>query len=482
LMRRTEQLLATLSSLAIAGAATLAVVHAGDRYRIDVASGARIALAQYATHGEIYPELHNDGFYGGTRFMPLPIVLHRWVSAATGEYLTSGKLLSYVTMVALLIAMMLLLKRMGCPPAIVVGSAALVLVTRTGLGALMSLRSDSLPLLLQVASIGLISSPRRSWTTPSASALAALALVAKLSAVWAALAAFLWLLLRDKRRAVNFAASYFLLAGALLWIFGTATGGRIYENVFGLAGAGIDASSVVRAPYRLVQLGVAEATSAWLLLPLAAAGTLLTLRGRRPSIYALALICALAVLVAVLTDIGTGWNQLIDLAVLVPLALGSTIRWGGEAGGRTVVAAAMAGAIMLGSATTLMPELLQTVSLFGGEETYEVRPLSSRATHSTTLLSEDPYIPVSVGQTPVVLDPFILLRIGRDNPGAVDELIARIRDQEFDLVVLVVALSPPQQTWWRDYHFGTDVAVAIDESYVYAGRMQGYHLYEPRSR
>jgi hypothetical protein len=481
-MRRAEQILVTFSLLAIAGAVTLAVAHAGDRYRVDVASGARIALAQYAAHGEIYPELHNDGFYGGTRFMPLPIVMHRWVSAATGEYLTSGKLLSYATMVALLIAMMLLLKKMGCPPAIVIGSAALILVTRTGLGALMSLRSDSLPLLLQVASIGLISSPRRSWTTLSASALAALALVAKLSAVWAALAAFLWLLLRDKRRAVHFAASYFLLAGALLWIFGTITGGRIYENVFGLADAGIDASSVVRAPYRLVQLGVAEATSAWLLLPLAAAGTLLTLRRRRPSIYALALICSLAVLVAVLTDIGTGWNQLIDLAVLVPLALGSTIRWGGEARGRTVVAAAMAGAIMLGGTTILTPELLKTVSLFGGEETYDVRPLSGRATHSTTLLSEDPYIPVSVGQTPVVLDPFILLRIGRDNPGAVEELTARIRDREFDLVVLVVALSPPQKTWWRDYHFGTDVAVAIDESYVYAGRMQGYHLYEPRSR
>lgn len=145
------------------------------------------------------------------------------------------------------------------------------------------------------------------------------------------------------------------------------------------------------------------------------------------------------------------------------------------------MAAAMTFAIVLGTATVLMPELSRTVPLFGGGESYEVRPLSSRASDSTTLLSEDPYIPVSLGETPVVLDPFMFPRIGLDDPALVDALVARIRDREFDLVALVVRLRPPQKAWWRDYHFGTQVALALDESYAFAGRVQGYYLYEPRS-
>ena len=80
----------------------LAAVHVDDRYRLDHVSGVRMALAQYFDRGTLYPPLYDGQFYGGTRFMPIPIVLHGSLAKLTGEYLISGKLLGYAVMLALL--------------------------------------------------------------------------------------------------------------------------------------------------------------------------------------------------------------------------------------------------------------------------------------------------------------------------------------------------------------------------------------------
>ena len=90
-----------LVSAGVLGACVLlAAAHVDDRYKLDHVSGARIALAQYVNEGTLYPELDDGRFYGGTRFMPLPVLLHAAVAKLTGEYLVSGKLLGYAAMAA----------------------------------------------------------------------------------------------------------------------------------------------------------------------------------------------------------------------------------------------------------------------------------------------------------------------------------------------------------------------------------------------
>ena len=113
----------------------LAVVHADDRSMLDHVAGTRMALARYAADGTLYPELYDDGAYGGTRFMPLPIVAHAVAAELTGEYLTSGKVVSYALMVVLLVGMGILLRGFGCPTALVVLLPALVLTTSVGYSA-----------------------------------------------------------------------------------------------------------------------------------------------------------------------------------------------------------------------------------------------------------------------------------------------------------------------------------------------------------
>jgi len=74
----------------------------------------------------------------------------------------------------------------------------------------------------------------------------------------------------------------------------------------------------------------------------------------------------------------------------------------------------------------------------------------------------------------------MMLRLGQQQPAAIGDLIGRIEAQEFDLVVLVVPLEPLDQPWWNELDFGPDVVRAISEAYVFAGRTQGYYVYEPR--
>lgn len=476
-----------IGALILASWIFLAVAHADDRYRLDHVSGARIALARSAHEGVLYPELFDGEHYGGTRFMPLHVVVHGLVAGITDEYLLSGKLLAYAATLGLLATMVVALRRVRCPTPLQVLLPALVLTTPTALSGSMGLRADVLPLVLQLLAVVLVSGGERTSVVIVAGVLAALALFTKTTALWAPLAIVVWLLFRDRRRLGWFFASYLGSSVALLLAFVVASDGRIFENVLGLAASGVDAGSIVLAPYRLIHLLVSDATPAWAILPLAGVVVWLAWIERRASIHVLSLAFALLVLLVVLTDVGTGWNQLIDVVVLAAIVTGE-LAGRFEARTRTDVDHRRLGAMIVGIAllwtstvglvVTLVPDVRATIS---GELDSRAIPLEGLADADTAILSEDPYVPVSLGQTPVVLDPFMLLRLGQDRPEAVQDLIERIRSQDFELVVLLQPVQPVDRSWWTEQHFGPDVIRAIVDAYRPAGRVDGYYLYEPKT-
>jgi hypothetical protein len=193
-----------------------AVVHVDDRYRLDHVSGARIALARALDAGVLYPPPYDGTHVGGTRFMPLPIVLHGAMATLTGEYVASGKLLAYLAAMGLVGTVLVLLRRLGCPFPYALGLAVLPLTTKTGLSGSLNLRADVLPLLLQILAVLLVSETASPRASVGAAGLAALAFVSKLSAVRAPVAIVVWLLARDRRRAVWFVAQYVAIVGGLL--------------------------------------------------------------------------------------------------------------------------------------------------------------------------------------------------------------------------------------------------------------------------
>jgi hypothetical protein len=478
-----------VSALVLVAWIYLAAAHVDDRFGLDQVSGSRIALASSFNNGTLYPPLYDGHSYGGTRFMPLPIVLHALVGRLTSDYVVSGKVLGYAAALGLLVTMFVLLRRLRCPLAYSLILTAVVLTTGTGLRATMDLRADVLPLLLQLLAVSIVSRTARPAGTVAAAALAALAFISKTSAVWAPLAIVVWLLLRDRKRLAWFVVAYGSIAGGLLLLFAGVTDGRIFENVFGLAATGVTGPrSVMLSPYRFVHLMVEDATTAWALLPMAGLAGWFAVKEHYGWIYLLSLLFALAVLLVMLTDVGTGWNQLIDIVVLSALVIGEFIgrtatRLGSldRAGAATVsviLGLTLLWVTLSGLVVTLAPEVQAAIK---GESSYRTDPLAGVANQQTSMLSEDPYVPISLGQTPVVLDAFMLLRLGEKDPGAIADLIRRIHAQEFDLVVLVEPLEPLGRSWWSEEDFGPDVVEAISEAYVFGGRTQGYYVYRPRA-
>jgi hypothetical protein len=477
----TTVVLVSTGAIVLLSLTFIAAAHIDDRYGLDHASGARVALARYFDRGVLYPELYDGEFYGGTRFMPLPLIAHGSVAKLTGEYLESGKIMAYAFALLLSAVLIWLLRRMGSPWPLCIGLVAAVFATRVGLNAVIDLRGDLPALILQLIAVGLVTNSRRSSMSALAGVLGALAFLAKTSAIWAPIAIGLWLLWRDRRRFLTFALVYVGSVGVLLALFGLLTNGRMFENVFGLAGSGISSPrSLLVAPYRLVMLMISHAAPVLpLSLVIAWVAWRRVTRGE-VSLYLLSFATSLIIVWLVLTDIGTGWNQLIDPLVLGALLLGEAAGGRARRTGSTVAGVVVLGLItanLLGLALTYRVPVRDTLT---GAASWTPRPLEGVAGPNTRLLAEDPYLPVSLGQTPVVLDPYMALRIGRDRPRDIDDLAARIRNREFDLIALVEPLEPLDREWWTDVHFGTTVMRAVSESYDFDFKLQGYYLYRPR--
>src|SRR5215203_3004100 len=205
----------------------LALVHVDDRYHVGWVEGSRIALTRSAVSGVLYPPLYDGDTYGGTRFMPVPILLHAGLARMAGEYLVAEKLLAYLSSTLLLAAMFLLLRHAGCPLAPALALPAGVLVTLPGLPAATTVQGDALSVVFQLAAVALIQRSTRSAATLGAAGLCTLAIVTKLSAVWAPLAIGTWLLLRNRRQLVVFTAALLLLLAATTALFQIVSDGRM---------------------------------------------------------------------------------------------------------------------------------------------------------------------------------------------------------------------------------------------------------------
>jgi hypothetical protein len=111
-------------------------------------------------------------------------------------------------------------------------------------------------------------------------------------------------------------------------------------------------------------------------------------------------------------------------------------------------------------------------------------PLKGLVGPRDTFLSQDASIAVARGQRPVILDPYMLLRILKQHPQWQRTLVRRIDAREFDKVVLLFKLDPSAAGFTR-LDFGRAVASAIDRNYRLEATTSGgnrYWIYVPRSR
>lgn len=471
--------------------------------QVNHVAGAWAALAKYVVEEHtLYPPLYDaeTGRYGGTRFGPLGILLNASTAAITGEYVRSGKAVSAVAMIVLLGLLFLALRRAGCPPYVACALTGCVILTHTALRGTMQLRGDILPCALQLGALMLVwggvaghpddaDDRRRSRRARLhlAAVLCAVAVAFKLSAIWGTCAIGLWLLATDRRQLVVFCIVWWIVFPALALGFHLATHGRMVESMFGLSAAGLadDSVSLRSRLLKPIQFAFYFARPIWPLIPLVVLSIATAAVRRIVEPATIALACALGVLLLVLWDSGAQYNHLLDAAVLAPLPIGWLWRRAaaddeGMSVGQGIIGMVVVGALVTGVAA-YVPHPYQGKDAAADDYTCDDAMAPFRcALEGKHILAEDPYVAVSLGEIPVVLDPWMLQRIGLAHPKMVEPLAERIRAHEFDVIVLFRSLEDNLGGWYTHNHFGRVVAEAMRDGYRPDRQVRGAHLYVPR--
>jgi hypothetical protein len=468
----------------------IAVAHVDDRYNVGHVTGSWFALARYVNEGILYPPLFNGHAFGGTRYMPLQFVIHAGLARVTGEYLISGKLLAYLSAGALYALMFSICRSMSRSSVFAAGLVAAVLSTGAGLLDSTTVRGDTLPVALQLGALHAAtrrSATLSSWPTAFAGLLCTLAFFSKLTAVWGAIALALWLVMRDRHRLSIFLVSLGGSAAVLFAGFEYASRGRMSQNIIDLAAPGMRIS-VAGTLTKFVELGQGSANAVWVLAPLAITTVGAAIVRRRLTVYQISLVFAVAILLLLLTDVGTDVNQLIDVEVLTALVVAEyagSIRPRGRAVLWPLALAAILWGTFGGYQTNLRADTAIAVhSLLGQGSRYDP-PLEHSITASDQILTEDPYVAIAHDEDPVLLDTFMLVRIAREHPEWQAALIRDIRHHRFTKVVLGEELDPNDE-WFHIYSFGAPIATAIADSYRLVDvpddfRPGGrYYVYEPK--
>jgi hypothetical protein len=238
----------------------------------------------------------------------------------------------------------------------------------------------------------------------------------------------------------------------------------------------------IRAPNQVLYQLHAYAIAAWALIPFAIVGVATVRSLRKIGPYEYALGWALLLLTVTYTDVGAGFNQLLDVTTLTVIVVGLfAARLRTREGIVDAVALLLAISVVWAAGTnvvlTQVPDIRATVE--HQPLGYPLRPLAGLVRSGQRILSEDPYVPLSMGQKPVVLDPFMLLRLDRADPSAVDHLIGWIEQQRFAYIVMITSLASRNDYWFNQFHFGPRVVAAMRDAYVLQGKIDDYFVYHP---
>jgi hypothetical protein len=469
--RATRIIVGLAAAFGLAAIGLLAWIHLSDRYAIQSTSGVLMALADYARRGVLFPPLFDGAYFGGTRYMPVGTLLHAGLAAFTGEYLMSGKILSGISAALLFVLIYRLVRHFGADRFLGLGLAATVIVGQVGLLATLSVRPEALPVSLTICALALATRPRHAATT-GAALLCVAALLTKASAVTAPIAILIWLAATDRRSALRFSLTFFVAGAASFALFQLASGGRMLPSLVELGGAGITPGNVATAGLRVLEYAAQYAPASLLLAPLAVVAIERSVARHGLSVYQTALMVSIVGLAFVLTDQGADYNHLLEVIALVAIVVAEGLGRAGDAVDgermyRAIVVLALAIGLLLSVGAGPGFDLALAIRHMVTDRTamYDAHPVAPSGA-DRPVLSDDPYVPLSLGQRPVVLDSFMLLRIAQRHPDWTGQLVDRIRQGEFSRIVLRRAIGTPDaNAAYTTQELGSTVYQAIESAY-----------------
>jgi hypothetical protein len=216
----------------------------------------------------------------------------------------------------------------------------------------------------------------------------------------------------------------------------------------------------------------------------------LALSDRRMTLYQLAFVVELPLLVFVMADPGSDFNHLIDITVLTVIVVGELwVRTAGRGRELSTIGIAISVALMLGAADvyrqSLKSDVRDAAGILAGKEStkYPTDPLAGYVSKKDSLLSEDPAVPLLMGERPLFVDAVSLRRLGLNHPSWIDDLRRRVAAKRFEKVILVHPIEDSH--WYGERNFGPQVRDAIRRAYRLDARVARqpltYWVYVPRT-
>ncbi len=475
---------AALVVLGLLGVLAIANLRSG-RF-VNHVAGAWIEQAESVRQGHFYLPISGGGEIGGTRYLPLPIAVHGLVVRLVGDPVLAGKLISFVTMAAVVLVAMRVLVVVRAPRHLAPALVVLPFLTGPGLEALLGIRHDLGPTLSFLA-IALLVMRERVRAPFGVGALIGIALLCKSSAVWVALAVAVTLLARREIRAllkVIVASAFTLVAGfavAHLW-----SDGRVWDNL-GLSSGDVTTARLLAAPRGFVDLVLGSSGVMLPVVLIAVAEVVWAIRSRTWTLLHAGLVANAAVVVLLTADPGVAANHLVDLFVISALAAGSFARRVVDATVMRVDVARPAhvvwvAALLLGVVGPLYPDARALASSVRHGDVFpdwrDDDVLADLVLPSTVVLSDDPMVARRVGRTPRLADAFMLRHVMADDPEIAEALEAEITGHHYEYLVL---LNPLEDTGpYGAMNFGRELRATMRANYELVDIQGGYWIYQPR--
>jgi hypothetical protein len=421
----------------------------GSRLLQDHPSGAWAALSDDLLHGVLYRPVESELGWGGTRYPPFYFALRALLARGGLGLIGAGALLDAGALAALVLVMHGVLRELGVERwlargAAMVGIAVVPAQLLLGLG-----KADLVATALSLGGV-LLALRRR---PVSAAALFGLAVLTKWTVVFGWVASMHDALAQGRRRA---AARLLLVTlawvGAGVALASWASDGRLLAQLRACAtGGGL---RLVEGPIDFL-IGPFGADEALILLAFAA----LAVARLRSGLPLKLLGWTLVGTIAVFLSPGIAENHFLDLDFAAWIALTACI--GSPAVPRRF------GTLVLASLAVLSLVRIAPFAIDGPRNVRieAVRPALGEP-RAGPLLSENPWVPLQLGERPVLLDAFTFRILARRDP----ELMRRLGDdlarRRFRAVVL--RRSPVYgagRSWYSDMHFGPGFVEALEANY-----------------
>ena len=407
----------------------------------DNASGVWTALAQDLARGVFYRPPADAFGFGGTRYMPLFFVLHAGLIRLAVDPVVAGLILTIASVLLFDLGILFVLRELGVEwslalPLAVLAHAAIAFQVLT-----LQVKGDFLAaaLVLWGVYFGLRVARR---FAPLEFGLCVIALLAafltKFTALGGAMAVCGWLSFRGRARlALALAGTLGALVLASVAFIDWASAGRAFASFAAVAGGGSRPGYALGAPLWFVLIAAQDPVFV-VIVGVACAYAVARLRDGEWGFPVMYFLFTAALTVLIFTSPGTDTNHFLDLLAASTLLLGAELAARPE---RARVAATLPGLLAVLTLGSFLPGMMSVKSVIeksGKPERWEIGAIAARlGPEAHDLLSENPIVPIMLGQRPRVLDPFTLRLLAAEHAEIATDFARRMATHSFGAVILV---------------------------------------------